>query len=321
MQQVLHQDVHTTAEDIASMAVSGTREVAVAGARALRVQAEESDAATAAAFRAEQRATARRLLESRPTAGSLPNALRYVLVRMEGEDVASLRESVVDAALEFCDRLDRAEADLGRICAGRIRDGDVVLLHGHSEAALACVEAAARQHKDVEAIVTETRPREEGHATARELRELGVPVTLIVDGAAYRSLDDADHVLVGADAVAADGSVVGEIGTAGIATAASERGVPVVVATKTINLHPDVLTGQEAAVETREEQEVVSGTERDEIGAVEVENPAQDVTPPRHVDAVVTERGQVTPESVVTLMRDLFGEGTGEPWEEDAAVA
>ncbi|MFB6220860.1 MAG: ribose 1,5-bisphosphate isomerase, partial [Halolamina sp.] len=34
------------------------------------------------------------------------------------------------------------------------------------------------------------------------------------------------------------------------------------------------------------------------------------------VDAIVTESGQFPPESVVTLMRELFGEGAARPWEE-----
>jgi ribose 1,5-bisphosphate isomerase len=41
------------------------------------------------------------------------------------------------------------------------------------------------------------------------------------------------------------------------------------------------------------------------------------VTPPRYLDAIVTERGQYPPESIVVLMRELFGEQGGtEPWEE-----
>jgi len=36
----------------------------------------------------------------------------------------------------------------------------------------------------------------------------------------------------------------------------------------------------------------------------------------RYVDAIATERGQFPPESIVTLMRELFGEGPNRPWEE-----
>jgi ribose 1,5-bisphosphate isomerase len=33
------------------------------------------------------------------------------------------------------------------------------------------------------------------------------------------------------------------------------------------------------------------------------------------MDAIVTERGQFPPESIVTLMRELFGETSARPWE------
>jgi len=317
---VLTGAVEDTAEDIAEMEIRGAATIADAAATALREQAEASTADTPGAFRREIRAAARRLVETRPTAVSLPNALRYVLGDMAGTTVEALRESVVQSADEFCRRLDRAQDDLGRIGANRIRDGDTVMTHCHSTDALACVDHAVnRQGKDVSAIVKETRPRNQGHITARQLREWDVPVTLIVDNAAHRYLDEADHVLVGADAIAADGSVINKIGTSGLAVSARERGVPIMVAAQTIKLHPDTMTGHTVEIEYRDEAEVVDDGTRGDLGDPAVENPAFDVTPPRHVDAIVTERGQFPPESIVVLLRELFGEATGDPWAEDEA--
>ena len=261
-------------------------------------------------------AAARRLHETRPTAVSLPNALRFVLRRTEGRTVDALRESAVEATAQFRERLDRAQDDLGHVGANRLKDGDVVMTHCHSTDALACVEAAVDDGKELSAIVKETRPRKQGHITARELRELGVDVTLVVDSAARRYLDDVDHVLVGADAIAADGSVVNKVGTSGLAVVARERGTPIVVAAGTLKLDPATMTGEAVEIEMREESEVLDATERETIGDVTVENPAFDVTPPRYLDAIVTERGQFPPESIVTLMRELFGEGPTEPWQE-----
>ncbi len=313
--------VEETAESIAAMEIRGAATIADAAAAALATQADQSDAATPAAFRTQLRAAARTLYETRPTAVSLPNALRYVLRGMDGETVAELQSSTVERAEQFRADLEQAQEKLGEIGANRLRDGDVVMTHCHSTDVLACVEAALEAGKHVEAIVKETRPRKQGHITAAQLREWDVPVTLIVDNAARRYLDDADHVLVGADSIAADGSVVNKIGTSGLAVNARERSVPVVVAAQTIKLHPDTMTGHTVEIEMRDETEVLSEGERAEItgddadeGLV-VENPAFDVTPPRHVDAIVTERGQFPPESIVTLMRELFGETTGEPWE------
>jgi len=113
----------------------------------------------------------------------------------------------------------------------------------------------------------------------------------------------------------------------------------VMVAAQTIKLHPDTMTGHTVEIEMRSERELLSDEERaaiigDATGEVAeteatedsdqtqvtdsgltVENPAFDVTPPRYVDAIVTERGQFPPESIVTLMRELFGEPTDDPWE------
>ena len=305
-----------TAEAIATMEVRGAATIAGEAADALATQARETDAADPEEFRATMRAAARHLRKTRPTAVSLPNALRYVLQRMEGNDVETLRESVVRAAAEFDRRLERAQVDLGRIGANRLQDGDTIMTHCHSTDALACVEAALEQGKEIEAIVKETRPRKQGHITAERLRELGVPVTLVVDSAARRYLDAVDHVVVGADSIAADGSVINKIGTSGLAVNARERGVPIMTAAQTIKLHPETLTGHTVEIEMRDEAEVIDDGTRADIGEMAVENPAFDVTPPRYMDAIVTESGQFPPESIVTLMRELFGEGADEPWAE-----
>jgi ribose 1,5-bisphosphate isomerase len=312
----VHPAVEETADDIAEMEIRGAATIADAAAKALGVQAAETDAADPEAFEATMHAAARRLHETRPTAVSLPNALRFVLRRTEGSTVDALRESAVEAAAQFRDRLDRAQDDLGRIGANRLKDGDVVMTHCHSTDALACVEAAVEDGKQIEAYVKETRPRNQGLITAERLRVLGVPVTLIVDNAAHRYLDEVDHLLVGADSIAADGSVVNKIGTSGLAVSARENDVPIVVAAQTIKLHPGTMTGHTVEIEMRDESEVIDEEKREEVGDIEVLNPAFDVTPPRHVDAIVTESGQFPPESVVWLMRELFGEEVADPWAE-----
>jgi ribose 1,5-bisphosphate isomerase len=309
--------VRETAESIATMEIRGAATIASAAAEALAGQAEaDATASDPEAFRASMRAAARTLRETRPTAVSLPNALRYVLQRMEGDSVDRLRQSVVDASESFVDQLDRAQDDLGRVGANRLADGDTVMTHCHSTDALACIEAAVEQGKSISAVVKETRPRQQGHITAEQLREAGVPVTLIVDSAARRYLDEVDHVVVGADSIAADGGVINKIGTSGLAVNARERGVPIMTAAQTIKLHPETLTGHTVEIEMRSEEEVIEPGTREAIGEITVENPAFDVTPPRYMDAIVTEHGQFPPESIVTLMRELFGEGAAEPWAE-----
>ena len=316
MKSEIHPEVEATAEQIASMEIRGAAAIAGAAAGALGTQAEHSSARDAEQFRHELRTAARTLLDTRPTAVSLPNALRYVFERIEGETVERLRSTTSSGVREFQDRLETAQDDLGGIGANRLRDGDTVLTHCHSTDVLSCIRAAREQGKSLSAIVKETRPRKQGHITATELRGMDVPVTLIVDGAAGRYLDEVDHVFVGADSIAADGAVINKIGTRSLAVTARERDTPIVVAAQTLKLDPATLSGHTVEIETRDESEVIDEQTRAEIGEIEVANPAFDVTPPRYVDAIVTERGQFPPESIVMVMRELFGEGHATPWEE-----
>ncbi|WP_435359427.1 ribose 1,5-bisphosphate isomerase [Haloarchaeobius sp. DFWS5] len=315
----VHPDVAETADDIATMEIRGAATIANAAAGALATQARESDADSPEALLTELREAAKVLYETRPTAVSLPNALRFVMAHIDGDTVEAVRKSAVESAATFQRDLDHAQDRLGEVGANRLRDGDTVMTHCHSTDALSCVKAALDQGKHIEAIVKETRPRKQGHITAEQLREWGVPVTLVVDSAARRYLNDVDHVLVGADSIAADGSVINKIGTSGLAVNARDRGTPVMVAAQTIKLHPDTLTGHTVEIEMRDETEIISDEEREAIqgdpDGFTVRNPAFDVTPPRYVDAIVTERGQFPPESVVVLMRDLFGSETDRPWE------
>ena len=310
------EQVRQTAREISDMETRGAATIALAAADALDSQAKASTATSAAEFRAEMREAARHLHQTRPSAVSLPNALRFILNGMTGDSVDELRDSVQGSVARFERDLDAAQDDLGRVGANRLRDGDVVMTHCHSTDALACVKAAIDDGKHIEAVVKETRPRKQGHITARQLRKWDVPVTLIVDNAARRYLNDVDHVLVGADSIAADGSVINKIGTSGLAVNARDRGTPIMVAAQTLKLHPDTLTGETVEIEMRDESEVLPDAERDEIGDVDVENPAFDVTPPRYIDAIVTEKGQFPPESIVTLMRERYGITAAAPWEE-----
>lgn len=307
--------VIATAEDIAAMEVRGAATIAREAADALRRQAVDSEATEADQLRAELRGAARRLRAARPTAVTLPNALRFVLERASGPTVEAVRESTVAATDAFRDRVDRAQDELGEVGANRLADGDTLVTHCHSTDVLSVVERARSRGLSLSAYVTETRPRRQGRLTARHLADLGVDVTFIADSAVHTFLPEADRVLVGADSVAADGTVVNKVGTRGLAISAREQGVDVVVAAQTLKFDPATLRGHTVDIEHRDAAELLDPDERADLG-VDVANPAFDATPPRYVDAIVAEEGLFSPESVAPLMRERYGSRPSEPWEE-----
>jgi translation initiation factor 2B subunit (eIF-2B alpha/beta/delta family) len=109
-------------------------------------------------------------------------------------------------------------------------------------------------------------------------------VTLTTDANAAGALADADTLLVGADAVLPDGSVVNKVGTRTAATVAAREGVPVVVACASAKVAPAGTEGFDA--EPRDPAELYDGD-----APVTVVNPTFDRTPAALVDVVATERG------------------------------
>ena len=93
----------------------------------------------------------------------------------------------------------------------------------------------------LEVIVLEGRSARQGaRLTPWELRQIGVPTTVVVDAAAAPILaaGRVAAVLVRADSLAANGDVRAPIGTLGTAIAAARTGVPVIVLATTAAVDP-----------------------------------------------------------------------------------
>ena len=169
--------------------------------------------------------------------------------------------------------------------------------------ALSPIYAAFAAGIDIRVWVSETRPRNQGLLTAWELKQHGVPHTVIADNAAGLLLASGkvDAVIVGADRIAANGDVANKIGTYLKALAAREAGVPFYVAAPRSTLDFACPNGSAIPIEERDGDElrVVHGCDASgqtaslrQLSAEQaVANPAFDVTPASFVTAIVSERG------------------------------
>jgi ribose 1,5-bisphosphate isomerase (EC 5.3.1.-) len=223
-----------TAESIKNMEIRGAGRIARAAVEALADYARSLDVSDPAVFRQEMKKAAGILIETRPTAVSLPNAVRSVIRALdEFESVEAAKKAVLSRAAEFIQRSEHAVERIAEIGARHISDGDILLTHCNSEAALGCILEAHRQGKDIEVYATEVRPRGQGLITIRTLNEAGIPTNYIVDSAVRHFINEVDMVFVGADAIAVNGAVVNKIGTAQIALAAHEARTNFIVAAET----------------------------------------------------------------------------------------
>jgi methylthioribose-1-phosphate isomerase len=306
--------VSEVADAIRSLAVRGAPAIGIAAAMGLVASLREAIRTGAVARStvalADLRAGAEMLRATRPTAVNLGWAIDRMLAvaarSAEGEPAAML-ETLHDEA-EAIRAEDAAMCQaMGAHGVALLRDGIRVLTHCNAGAlatagigtALAPIYVAHAAGVKVAVVACETRPLLQGaRLTAWELRQAGVPVTLIADSmaASVMAAGRVDLVLVGADRIAANGDTANKIGTLALAVLAQQYGIPFVVVAPTSTVDVRTPTGAEIPIEERSSEELTHlGGERVAAPDVVAFNPAFDVTPATLITHIVTERGILVP--------------------------
>ncbi len=315
---VICHDVATAVEAIKMLRVRGAPAIGIAGGYALVIAAAEAaragmhpeDTRRHLAMRADEIATAR------PTAVNLEWAverLRSMLSKTpRTSTAATLGEMLLAEARDIHAEDRRLCTAIGRHGAAILPAGNVLthcntgaLATGGDGTALAVITTVWRQGRRFQVFADETRPLFQGsRLTAWELVQHGIPVTVLVDGAAAHLLKTGRVAacIVGADRIAANGDTANKIGTYGLAVAARAHGVPFFVAAPSSTFDLALASGEGIPIEERDPREVLSplGLTAAPVGALAF-NPAFDVTPAELVTAIITERGIIRPVSPSTV--------------------
>ncbi len=290
------------AEGISSMGIRGAALIARAAAAALKNAAISFEGNDTEEFKRYMDGIKDTLLSTRPSAVSLPNSIRYVLGKVEYDSVEDARESIIERSEEFIAKSHRAGEMIAEYGGKRIKDGDVILTHCNSSLAIGAMKYAWDQGKKICVFATESRPKRQGYITVRELAEHGIPVNLIVDSAVRYFMKDVDHVYIGADSIASNGAVINKIGTSQVALCAHESRVPVTVCAETYKFSRATTFGELIQIEERDPSEIV---EPDEFPGVNIRNPVFDATSGDHIDAIITERGVISPSSAHRIIEEM----------------
>lgn len=215
----------------------------------------------------------KKLLTARPTAVVLHNAIERAKKR---KSVASIKTVIKE--------LQESRSNAARNVYKIFRKKSVVLTHCHSSFV---VEALVKNKSKIkEVIVTETRPKDQGLITAKELLKHNIHVSYIIDSAISDFIDKTDIVVVGADALRREG-LVNKVGTHPLSVVAKENKKPFYVVTSSFTMD----NRKKIVMEQRPSSEVEHG----HLKGAKIFNPAFDITPWKYITAVVTEKGVIRP--------------------------
>lgn len=251
------------------------------------------------------RAAADRLIGTRPTNDQPRKAVAWVLEAVERAEGDVATAALVGARAGEADYRRRC-AEMGRAAADLLPQRARVLTHCWGDLyLLGMVEAALEAGKQPSFVCTETRPYLQGaRLTAESLAEMGVETTLVTDAmpASLMRAGEVDALVTASDRVSMDGHVINKVGTLQLATAARAFDVPFHALCHAPD--PDSPTGADVPIEYRDGAEVLHALGHRTAGPrVRALYPAFDVTDPRLVSTVVTDRGAYAPDALADYWR------------------
>jgi len=293
---------------IKDLVIRGAPAIGVAAAMGVALGALKIRTTQIAPFTTKFDAICREMVAARPTAANLAWAadrMRRVVNETTHKGVEAIKRSLVKEAKQILAEDMAINQTMGRHGQSLLKDGNRVLTHCNAGAlatggygtALGVVRAAVEAGKGIEVFADETRPFLQGaRLTAWEMKEEGIPVTVITDNAAGYIMQQGqvDAVIVGADRIAANGDVANKIGTYMVAVLAKTHKIPFYVAAPLSTIDISAKTGKEIPIEQRDEKEVTHFNGKETVPkGTGAQNPAFDVTPHKYVSAIITEKGVV----------------------------
>jgi len=261
------------------------------GANQLAVEAMQT-LALAAGSKAELFEAARALIGVHPSMTVIDNAVLDMITLLselpEGSDLLTEASRNVSQAIA---EAEEAQKHLAEQALEIIPPGKVILTLSYGNTVFGILSRCRPKR----VIVAESRPRREGVEFARLLAQEEIPASLITEAEAAHFLPSCDLVLVGADSIGPDGSIVNKMGTHLFALAAKSLGVPVYAAGRTQKIRRTL----DVQLEQVDPNEV-----NDPIPGVEIHNIYFDLTPADLITSIITEAGVFGPEEIFELQTE-----------------
>lgn len=245
-------------------------------------------------------ALARDLAQARPSMAAIANTVAHVWwqVSLRETDPQARLVALRTVAVEVEARWGIAVEGMARWARGALdpRGGAIYTLSrsGSVEGVLTTLARERAADVPLRVIVSESRPGAEGVATARAMAEAGAQVTLVADSACAAMIDEAALVIVGADSVRSDGSVVNKVGTHTLALVARAAGRPVYALAESLKITPSAYP---LSIEEMPPEELLP----EPAPHLSARNIYFDVTPADLITGIVTEAGLIGAEARTRL--------------------
>jgi len=253
------------------------------------------------------------LFNTRSTEPAMRNGLNYIMNKIEKErkslSMNTLLELISSSKDNYKKMLENSKLKIAEIGARRFPDIEtdkkfVVMTHCHSSIVNAIFLEAKKQGKIFKVVATETQPVLQGRKTVRKLLKNKIDVIHVVDSAMRWVVNhlEVDFILIGADSITSEGTIINKIGSRLLALVAHEEHVPFYVATPLLKYNPQTSFGMLEIIEMRDPKEIWENAPE----KLQILNPAFETVSRRYIDGLISEAGIFAPSHIHNYFTKLY---------------
>ena len=212
---------------------SGASQLARKALDVLRVFAQTSRKETCKDFMEDFKKVGRRLLEAKPNMAPVQNLVAQIVYEvdtLEEHDLVVVRNFAVSRIDKLCEESEFAVKKSAEWGAIIIANSDYLATCSYSSTVGETLKVAKQQGKNFKVFVAESRTDDNkfqyGQILAKFLKSINIPTEVFPDTEIYRYVPKTKYVLVGADSLLCDGSIINGAPTYKVARKAKEYGIP-----------------------------------------------------------------------------------------------
>jgi len=304
----MNQLVQKTFLNIKSLKIQGATAVAQTIVRCLSQFGQEIEKSKVKEWEKELKKIADYLLSARPTEPMAQNGAKFIFSELKNAKLKNAKELKIllkKITLDFYSTV--LESNKLIVFQGKnlIKKNDNVFTHCHSSLVEQIFIQAKKNINKFQVYQTETRPLFQGRITAKNLLKEKIDTTMVVDSSAsflisHNSGKDLmmNKIILGADAILPDGSVINKIGSFGIALTAYQEKIPLYVAASLLKYH----SKSWIKIEKRSGKEIWQKAPQN----LKIINFAFDQIPAEYITGIICESGIVKPKEIKNYLKKIY---------------
>ncbi|KAK9466226.1 hypothetical protein V1512DRAFT_286977 [Lipomyces arxii] len=219
-----------------------------------------------------------------------------------------LKPYIIEGIQELIDELHAIDESIAGMGVEMIHENETILTATPNSQTVLKFLLRASQKRKFQVLVTEVFPNdvEKTHQFATKLAQAGIETTVITDAMVYSIMGRVGKVILGTNAILANGGLLASSGAAMICQCANVHRTPIVVCTGLYKLSPMYPFDTESLIEVGDTGMALEFEDGNLVDKVNVVNPLYDYVPPELVDLYITNMGGYSPSFMYRLVLDHY---------------